>query len=103
MEMERAAALAAEIDAALGREQAAGMVETDSQPSAESSASAAAIVPNGEAAATPEVAYVEEDPADDRVLATLGSVFGYESLLPGQAAVINRVLARRDTLAILPT
>ena len=37
------------------------------------------------------------------MLRALRDVFGHEALLPGQAAVINRVLAGRDTLAILPT
>ena len=34
---------------------------------------------------------------------TLRDVFGHDGLLPGQTAVINRVLAGADTLAILPT
>ncbi len=38
-----------------------------------------------------------------RVLRTLNRVFGLESLRPGQDRVIRSVLARRHTLAIMPT
>lgn len=104
LEVSRAAALAAEIDAALGRE-----------PGDVSQVPAGAAVP----ALTPvqppprpqeppiaqhaDAVVVDEEPEDPRILPTLHSVFGYEDLLPGQAAVINSVLAGRDTLAILPT
>ena len=47
---------------------------------------------------------IESTEADDpRVLQTLRSLFGHESLRPGQADVINRVMAGRDTLAVMPT
>jgi Tfp pilus assembly protein PilF len=42
-------------------------------------------------------------PDDPRVLAALRDSFGYPSLRPGQAAVIERVLRGSDTLAIMPT
>jgi ATP-dependent DNA helicase RecQ len=45
---------------------------------------------------------LEED-TDARVLQTLQDVFGYDELRPGQAEVINRILAGSDTLAIMPT
>ena len=45
----------------------------------------------------------EEPLADSRALETLRAVFGHDRFLPGQTAVINRVLAGTDTLAILPT
>lgn len=37
------------------------------------------------------------------VLETLRRDFGHAALRPGQASVISRVMARRDTLAIMPT
>ena len=40
---------------------------------------------------------------DPRVLQTLRALFGHESLRPGQADVINKVMAGEDTLAIMPT
>ena len=45
----------------------------------------------------------EEPLTDNRALETLRAVFGHDGFLPGQSAVINRVLAGTDTLAILPT
>ncbi|MBR7102519.1 MAG: RecQ family ATP-dependent DNA helicase [Tidjanibacter sp.] len=39
----------------------------------------------------------------EEVLATLRKYWGYDSLRPGQAEVISSVLARRDTLALMPT
>lgn len=40
---------------------------------------------------------------DPRVMTTLRSEFGHETLRSGQAAVIEQVLAGEDTLAIMPT
>jgi ATP-dependent DNA helicase RecQ len=42
-------------------------------------------------------------PLDPRVLETLQRAFGHTALRPGQIAVIERALAGRDTLAIMPT
>lgn len=54
---------------------------------------------------TPSITTVDLDQeiADPRVLETLQRVFGFPELRTGQAAVINQILAERDTLAILPT
>ena len=41
--------------------------------------------------------------SQQEVIATLQKYWGYESLRPGQAEVISSVLARRDTLALMPT
>lgn len=46
---------------------------------------------------------LDQEAADPRVLETLQRVFGFSELRAGQAAVINQILAGRDTLAILPT
>ncbi len=54
-------------------------------------------------AATLTTVPLDQDIADPRVLETLQRVFGFPALRSGQAAVINQVLAGRDTLAILPT
>ena len=43
------------------------------------------------------------DPDDPRVLETLRQVWGFEHLRPGQAEVMNHMLAGKDTLAIMPT
>jgi ATP-dependent DNA helicase RecQ len=40
---------------------------------------------------------------DDRVMQTLRATFGFPALRPGQAEVVENVLAGRDTLAIMPT
>ncbi|HRA48481.1 MAG TPA: DEAD/DEAH box helicase, partial [Thermomicrobiales bacterium] len=47
----------------------------------------------------------EPDPtvSNPQVLAILQDVFGYDELRPGQAEVINNVLAGTDCLAIMPT
>ncbi|HLL51558.1 MAG TPA: RecQ family ATP-dependent DNA helicase, partial [Thermomicrobiales bacterium] len=45
----------------------------------------------------------EESLTDSRVIESLHTVFGHQGFLAGQAAVVNRVLAGTDTLAILPT
>jgi ATP-dependent DNA helicase RecQ len=105
LEAERAAMLAAEIDEALGRPatSANGRVTELSNATAPEG-----DVPTvqGDTPATQDLSSqitADEPIADSTVLATLRDVFGYESLLPGQAAIINRVLAGRDALAILPT
>ena len=54
-------------------------------------------------AATLTTVPLDQEIADPRVLETLQRVFGFPELRAGQAAVINQVLAGRDTLAILPT
>ena len=58
-----------------------------------------------DSATDPEtIPIAEEEPiTDNRVHDTLRDIFGHPSLRPGQSAVINRVLAGRDTLAIMPT
>ncbi|MCC7021186.1 MAG: DEAD/DEAH box helicase, partial [Thermomicrobiales bacterium] len=109
-EAARAAALAAEIDAALGREPGDTVpietIETDRPAVAPESpaANGAEAPPTNLAEFTDATAIdLEETPADPRILPALREVFGHEALLPGQAAVINRALAGQDTLAILPT
>ncbi|MDQ3225808.1 MAG: DEAD/DEAH box helicase, partial [Chloroflexota bacterium] len=115
LESMRAAALAAEIDAALGRTTGStpnGNDGTRPSPERERNSDAgnahprAAVEPLAlHAAIEPAdvVRVAEEALADDRVMTTLSEVFAYQSLLPGQAAVINRALAGQHTLAILPT
>ncbi len=115
LESERAAALAAEIDEALGRTRPSGPNGMTRDRTAEAldienarkhpSPSTTTESESPEIVLEPaDVVRVAEEPlADTRVLETLNDVFGYESLLPGQAAVINRAVAGRDTLAILPT
>ena len=103
----RAAALATEIDTALGRGEARRA--NGRPPDHETGASPSPPDrhrPDGEPVlelrdltSLP----AEEVIADSRVLETLHVVFGHERFLPGQAAVVNRVLAGDDTLAILPT
>lgn len=109
-EAARAAALATEIDAALGRNPDVSAsnetTETDRpDAAAEAPVASEAAGTEVESAAFTDAAAIdlEEIPADPRVLPTLHAVFGHEALLPGQAAVINRTLAGQDTLAILPT
>jgi ATP-dependent DNA helicase RecQ len=41
--------------------------------------------------------------SDDRPLAVLRNVFGYDSFRPGQREVIDAVLAGRDCIAVMPT
>jgi ATP-dependent DNA helicase RecQ len=114
LETERTAALAMEIDEALGREKVpqpngrdVDAPQSVSQPQRlHSSVARAPSEPESEPESDTHhpTPITEEEPiADERVLSTLHDVFGHESLRPGQAAVINRVLAGRDTLAILPT
>lgn len=107
LEADRSAALAAEIDAALGRPSATG--SADGRPHVdliEFPTQVPALSTNdGQRSESSDIVDTlsEEAPEDSRVLVTLRDVFGHERLLPGQAGVINRVLAGRDTLAILPT
>jgi ATP-dependent DNA helicase RecQ len=65
---------------------------------------AAANGANGEADEE-ELAPVEiaEEEAPPELLEALRETFGYESFLPGQAAVIQAVLRGEDVLALLPT
>jgi ATP-dependent DNA helicase RecQ len=109
IEAERASALAAEIDAELGRN-----VETQVMKRFEGQGDAASSsLPNeleSDVDSARELQFqdltalaMQEPLADGRVTDTLREVFGHAGLLPGQAAVINRVLAGVSTLAILPT
>jgi len=50
--------------------------------------------------AAPDANLAADDP---RVLELLRTLFGHESLRPGQTEVINQVMAGRDTLAVMPT
>jgi ATP-dependent DNA helicase RecQ len=104
LEAERIGALAAEIDAALGRDHE----RQDHLPAA--GRGTPPLPPVNGPQEDPSVALVaemppaaEETPDDPRVLETLRAVFGHDGLLPGQSAVINRALAGTSTLAILPT
>src|SRR5690606_8346195 len=45
----------------------------------------------------------QPSPALDAARKVLRDVFGYGEFRPGQAEVISAVLARRDTLAVMPT
>jgi ATP-dependent DNA helicase RecQ len=105
LEAARTVTLAAEIDAALGRSatvldgHTAEPTRHVQAPAAEDAMSAA----SEEDLAPAERLHVDESIVDRRVLPTLHEVFGHRGLLSGQAAVINRVLAGTDTLAILPT
>ena len=105
----RAAALAAEIDTALGRTE-------ETRPSGrlydEGNGASPSLPaePRSDQELAPELPVqdltslpAEEPLADGRALETLRAVFGHGGFLPGQSAVINRVLAGTDTLAILPT
>ncbi len=49
------------------------------------------------------VAEPQPSPALDAARKVLRDVFGYGEFRPGQAEVISAVLARRDTLAVMPT
>ncbi|MFH1709103.1 MAG: RecQ family ATP-dependent DNA helicase, partial [Planctomycetota bacterium] len=42
-------------------------------------------------------------PATDRLTGTLKSVFGFEKFRPGQAEILNDILAGRNVVAIIPT
>jgi ATP-dependent DNA helicase RecQ len=109
VEAGRAAALAAEIDTALGRTEE--LRPNGRFQDQESGASPSpAYSPRKDVESAPDLQFQEqasfaaqEPLADNRVLGTLRDVFGHDGLLPGQAAVINRVLSGVNTLAILPT
>ena len=105
----RAAALAAEIDAALGR---TAVAPSNGRLVNQEAENGAASSPHHEHGSKLESASMlqdltslsEEEPiADTNVLEKLRAVFGHSGFLPGQTAVINRVLAGADTLGILPT
>ena len=103
----RAAALATEVDAALGRV-AATPSNCRLQDKENSTSPSLSDEPRSDAESAPDLQELtslppEEPLADTRVLETLRTVFGHDRFLPGQTAVINRVLAGADTLAILPT
>ena len=106
LEAARIAALAADVDAALGHDAAQpellrpdGVVPPDRIPPTGNGAQ-----PEVDSASSePLAALPEEAPTDPRVLETLRAVFGHDGLLPGQSAVINRALAQTNTLAVLPT
>ncbi|HEX5993068.1 MAG TPA: RecQ family ATP-dependent DNA helicase, partial [Thermomicrobiales bacterium] len=109
IEAERAAALATDIDAALGRD-----IETQAmgrfQDQGEAASSSLPPASKSDRESARELQFLDhgslaaqEPLADGRVMDTLRDVFGHDGLLPGQAAVINRVLAGVNTLAILPT
>lgn len=55
-------------------------------------------------ALTLDAASLTLDPADrTRLMAALSEVFGYDSLRPGQEAVLAHVMRGRDLLAVMPT
>jgi ATP-dependent DNA helicase RecQ len=105
---ERAAALAAEVDAALDRP--AQLIELAATPGPSPVNHPDATTIDGMSATelnSAPVEVVEEsgEPviSDPEVIETLQRVFGHEEMLPGQASVIAKVMAGDDTLAILPT
>ena len=109
LEASRAAALAMEIDAALGR---AVVPPSNGRAVNQETENGATLSrhpePRSELQSAPELQELtsrpdEEPLADTRALDTLRDVFGHDGFLPGQTDVINRVLAGTDTLAILPT
>jgi ATP-dependent DNA helicase RecQ len=109
LEANRTAALATEIDAALGR---AIVPESNGRPANQERENGATAShktdPRSHLESAPELQELtdlppEEPLADTRALETLRGVFAHDGFLPGQTAVINRVLAGVDTLAILPT
>jgi ATP-dependent DNA helicase RecQ len=109
LEASRAAALAMEIDTALGR---AVVPPSNGRAVNQETENGATLSrhpePRSELQSAPELQELtsrpdEEPLADTRALDTLRDVFGHDGFLPGQTDVINRVLAGTDTLAILPT
>src|SRR5687768_1711758 len=107
LEASRAGTLAMEVDAALGRTEAPrpnGRLQNQDDTASPS----LPLEPRPDAESTTELQDLASLPAqepltDARVLETLRAVFGHDGFLPGQTAIINRVLAGTDTLAILPT
>ena len=63
----------------------------------------AATVVNADGAAPPSVVVATASPALQEALGKLRDVFKLRGLRPGQAEIIESVLAGRDTLAIMPT
>lgn len=119
----RAAALAAEVDATLGRESGAA---ADQDPPAPPPSQAIAVAGAPDATVAPAIdarthepdnepgqvadqeteviaPAADEVPSDPRVQEALSRYWGFDGLRRGQAAVINRMLAGTDTLAIMPT
>lgn len=123
LEAQRTAHLAAELAEALGLPTALDDIPSVNQPDGGPSDVPRGIergvpqriddsLPPGDSptadAATEEPAALatlplDQEVTDPRVLETLQRVFGFSGLRAGQAAVINQILAGRDTLAILPT
>jgi ATP-dependent DNA helicase RecQ len=54
-------------------------------------------------AQTVPVTHATVEPNDPRVLSTLREMFGHQALRPGQAAVIDHVLAGENVIAVMPT
>lgn len=106
LEAARTARLASEIDTALGRDTGSPVVPIqDIQPKTTELVVTDMAAPPDDVGKldVAETPVIEEPVQDARVMEALQATFGHERLKPGQAAVINRVLAERDTLAILPT
>jgi ATP-dependent DNA helicase RecQ len=107
IERARTEAFVAEIVAALPEpaDQHAGEQPLPSPPSPPTTPSDAA--PDEPAEPAPAaVAWNAAEPTvelDPRVIETLRRDFGHQALRPGQAAVIAKVMANRDTLAVMPT
>jgi ATP-dependent DNA helicase RecQ len=109
LEAARTAALATEIDAALGRTaeiRPNGRLqdqEHGASPSPPDERRSDVGLPSDLQGQDLTSLPAEEPIADSHALETLRAAFGHDGFLPGQTAVINRVLAGTDTLAILPT
>jgi ATP-dependent DNA helicase RecQ len=130
LEAQRTAALAAELAEALGLESVPTPPASPANPGAGTNGSGQTVPASGDLAgpaastspvsppqpgevldakaaaddaATMTSVPLDQEIVDPRVLETLQSVFGFPGLRTGQAAVINQILAGRDTLAILPT
>lgn len=109
IERARTASLAAEVLAALPEAPEPHMDKRPAMPPSPLPAAArpAAMAPEEPAEPAPAaVAWNAEEPTvdlDPRVIEALRRDFGHQALRPGQAAVIAKVMADRDTLAIMPT
>lgn len=112
IERARTEALVAEIVAALPEppetHSTESLVPTRASRSSEPEHDRAPLPPDEEPAAPAPaaVAWNAAEPTvdlDPRVIETLQRDFGHRALRPGQAAVIAKVMADRDTLAIMPT
>src|SRR5829696_5749724 len=109
LEASRVTALAMEIDAALGRAVVPpSNGRAANQETENGDAPARHQLPRSDLQSALELQELTDLPAEEplantHVLDTLRDVFGHDGFLRGQTAVINRVLAETDTLAILPT